>query len=222
MSYSPHTPKFARPKAIIYRFLDVFITEGRLKHDYMNIASVHLPTFLEQFFAQKELLDLVEDLRLQSYDEKDKNSSSPVIFKSSQTPTAIIVSMTRILKIFSWKHFLPQGSVCFYMNWHMKRTSQKADLGKANEPDNKLIKWVIAYALATGQGKITVHDRFVDALKSRHGEGINQYLYSLHASSNLDTDRKLMAFTSAGDLSAYIDGYFSTDLLSPSGKRSCF
>ncbi|KAH9397021.1 hypothetical protein TYRP_003325 [Tyrophagus putrescentiae] len=202
MSYSPHIHMLERPKAILYRFIDVFITEGRLKFDYMNIASVNLPLFLDEFFNQKELLDLLEDLRQQSYDERENDPTSPVIFKSTQTPAAII------------------GSVCFYINWRMKRKCKKVDLGRPNGPDYKLIKWVVAHAMAAGRAAITVHERFVEALKKRHGEGIKQYVYSRLASPAIDTEHKLFAFTSAGDLSGYIDGYFSPDFLSPSEQMS--
>ena len=220
MSYSPHIHMLERPKAILYRFIDVFITEGRLKFDYMNIASVNLPLFLDEFFNQKELLDLLEDLRQQSYDERENDPTSPVIFKSTQTPAAIIVSTGKLhfITLLNLSSLYTQGSVCFYINWRMKRKCKKVDLGRPNGPDYKLIKWVVAHAMAAGRAAITVHERFVEALKKRHGEGIKQYVYSRLASPAIDTEHKLFAFTSAGDLSGYIDGYFSPDFLSPSGE----
>ena len=93
-----------------------------------------------------------------------------------------------------------------------------ADLGKFNEADNKLIKWVVAYAMSLGTGTITVHERFAEALKRRHEQGIQQFVYSQIASAKVDTERHILSFTSVGDLSPYITGYFSTAMYKPTGK----
>lgn len=100
----------------------------------------------------------------------------------------------------------------------MKKNSKKADLGKHTEPDHRLIKWVVTYSLATGSGTITVHERFVEALKKRHALGIRQFVYSRLASAAVDMERKLLAFTSAGDLTPFIAGYFNPNFLNPSGE----
>lgn len=95
-------PVFKLPRVIIYRFVDVLATEGRMKHDFMTIASGNLQSFLEEFFFQKEVLSLVEDLRMQSYEERERNPNrpSPVVFKATQTKAALIVSEAMIQFLF--------------------------------------------------------------------------------------------------------------------------
>ena len=115
----PNVPVFDRPRAIIYRFLDVIVTEGRLKHDFMSIASENLQPFLEEFFNHKDMLELIDDLREQSYEERDRypNLAPPIVFKPTQTPAAIIVSclpniisvcykLTQLTNIFRRDHFV--------------------------------------------------------------------------------------------------------------------
>ena len=87
--------------------------------------------------------------------------------------------------------------------------NNKADLGQLHEPGNQLIKWVVAYAMTKGTGTITVHEQFAKALKKRHEEGIKQYVCCQVASSPIDLECRMLSFTSAGDLSPYITGYFN-------------
>ena len=97
ISSSPKStgPLFDRPRVIVYRFVDVIITEGRLKFDYMRMASANLHPFLREFYQEREMQDLIVDLRDQSYETRDQNPNigAPIVFKGTQTRAAVIVSM---------------------------------------------------------------------------------------------------------------------------------
>lgn len=93
---SPTVPTFDRPRVILYRFVDVLITEGRIKHNYMTMASENLYDFLNEFWHNRDLKELINDMREQSLEERDRNGGGPVIFKESQPPAAIIVSASKV------------------------------------------------------------------------------------------------------------------------------
>ncbi|KAJ6219865.1 hypothetical protein RDWZM_005677 [Blomia tropicalis] len=180
-----------RPEVILYRFVDVFVTGGRLKFNYVTMTSENLPNFLKEFWGEPELMQLVDDVRELSYDEHETNWR---VFKACQNAEAI------------------QGSLCLYMNWRMKR-SQQAFLGnRTDSPDHRLIKWVTIYALAIGNGSITVHEPYANAVKERSRDGVRQFVLSRMLQSTIDYDRRLLSFTTQGDLSKYIDGYFYVGL----------
>ena len=88
---SSNVPVFDQPRVILYRFLDVFITCGRIKQNYMEMASQNLHPFLNEFFLHKDMLDLLDCLREQSYDERER-CGCPIVFKATQPPAGIIVS----------------------------------------------------------------------------------------------------------------------------------
>lgn len=84
---------FRKPKVIVYRFVDVIITAGRLKFDYVNITSEYLAKFIDEFYAEPELIQLLTDLRDMSVDDYERTfRRCPLIFKSSQTKSAVRVS----------------------------------------------------------------------------------------------------------------------------------
>ena len=84
--------KFICPKVIIYRFIDVLVTSGRLKFDYVNITSDNLASFLAEFWEQNELIELVNELReLSRRDNERTTGVSPCVFKTTQAPSMIQV-----------------------------------------------------------------------------------------------------------------------------------
>lgn len=204
-----------KPKVIIYRFLDVIITKGRIKNDYIQVVCENIFDFLQEFWGDPELMRLVDEIRDQSYDDHDTFPVTPIVFKESQNPRAIQVnSSVQISKLSG--HSI-QDSVCLYVNWKCKHSGQP-EVGSYKQPHNQMLRLVMLYSLAMDKGLITVHERFAKAVKERHEAGIRQIVLSRITSTLIDHNRQIMSFTTMGELTKYFDGYFSTTMYSPTGK----
>ena len=86
-----------KPKVIIYRFVDVLITKGRIKNDYIQYTSENIFEFLNEFWGESELMRLVDAIRDQSYDDRELMPLVPIVFKECQNPKAIQVCPKRHL-----------------------------------------------------------------------------------------------------------------------------
>lgn len=215
-----------KPKMIIYRFLGVLIQVGRIKADYIQMVYDNLDHFLWQFWGDVDLMRLIDFVRDESYEDKDAcNTSVPIVFKEIQCPKAIIVSSFRDFGFGRFSRtvlFVLQGSISMYILWKCK-SSGSPRIGNCRKASNQLIRLVVNYSLLIKRGVITIHDRYSHALSRRSRDKIRQVVLSNITVANLNEGKQLLAYTSQGDLTPYIDCFLSTSLYQPRGKFwSCF
>lgn len=196
-----------KPKVIIYRFIDVLISKGRIKDDYIKIVSDNLLPFLRRFWEEPELLQLIDQVRQQSYEDRDDDASTPLVFKEIQNPKAIM------------------DSLAFYISYKCKKDG-RPQTGTARKPHNRLIRLVVLCAFVTGRGVITIHENKAETIKQRHKDNIQQFILSSVTATKYDNEMNhMLAYTSSGDLTPFIECFLTTfncSLESKYGRKSMF
>ena len=129
---------FTKPKMVMFRFLDVIKSKHNLVVELLNYARTHLQDFLVCYWDKPELVDLIEELRDKSTEDKSKQDQSPEIFCLPQTVKAI------------------QDSVLLYVSWKTQTEHVKLDLGIDCPPLQKLLHWVILDGMIDGNFRITI------------------------------------------------------------------
>lgn len=192
-----------KPKVIIYRFIDVLISKGRIKDDYIKMVTDNLLPFLHRFWEEPELLQLIDQVRQESYEDRDEDPCTPLVFKELQNPKAII------------------DSIAFYINYKCKKDG-RPKIGSGRKPHNQLIRLVVLCSFVTGRGVITINSNKAEAIKERHKLSIQQFVLSSVPATKYDNEMNYMlAYTTSGDLTPFIECFLTSLNCSLESKFVC-
>lgn len=171
---------FPKPKLVMYRFLDVIKSKHNLLVEMLRFSRSHLHSFIRRYWEDADLVQLVDQLRETSLEEKGVNEQTPEVFSPPEATEAI------------------QDSILMYVNW--KCTSNRITLGERKSALQKLLHWVVLEGIIEGKFKVSVDSAKVSTFQHIKGHGIPQLIVSsvLH---KLYADIRLLSKTDQGDLS---------------------
>ena len=180
---------FQKPKLIMFRFLDVIKSKHNLTVEILLYARNHLQEFLERHWDKAELVELINELRDKSIEDKIKDNRTPEIFCRSQAMQAV------------------RDSILLFVGFKTVVERNELDLGIDCPPLKKLLDWVVLEGMIDGNFCITIDKLFVDTFKHLETQHVPQLLFSSVTPLLFAPQKRLLTFTDQGDLTSYFKYY---------------
>ncbi|RWS02088.1 enolase-phosphatase E1-like protein [Dinothrombium tinctorium] len=183
--------ELTKPDAIILRLYDVISSWKETKRSFISYTLSNLLAFLDEYWEQSQLQEVIQVLRIEAYNDRKTNHLSPRIFKASQTAKAI------------------KESILFYMNYRLcdevEMTIENSECGFM-----LLMRMIWHDGYLKGKIKTHVYSEVAKNFLLWRENGIKIYIFSCCSVETFDGGKRILSKTIRGDLTRLVDGYFDT------------
>ena len=179
---------FAKPKLVMYRFLDVIKSKHNLLVEMLRYSRAHLQEFIRRYWEDAEMVELIEELRDTSMEDKGRNDQTPEVFSPPETTQAI------------------QDSILLYVSWKCTTEDNNINLGHRATALQKLLHWIILEGIIENKFKVSIPGPYVATFNLIKRQAVPQLILSsvLH---KLYGETRLLSKTDQGDLSPLFHYY---------------
>lgn len=192
---------FSKPSVIIYRFLYVIKSKNQLVQEFIAFVKQNLYEFLQTYWNQSELQDLIEILREESINdcsERSDQNDCPVIFTNTQPDEAI------------------QDSIVIYFLHKCCRTHY--DIGHQTIAFKRLIHLVVINGLINRKFTIRIDPKHIDSFERFRSSNIKQIVLSRCLRPIIEQEC-LLNYTNQGDLTQYFDQFLYRNITTKGFRR---